>query len=177
MTEPEKSAPPAAPATRLPDGARVLRGAGPIDGVQVIALRRIPDERGTIFHMLRESDPHFQRFGEIYFSTVYKGVIKGWHRHNDMSLNYACMVGRVKCALFDDREGSPTRGTLMEVFLGPDSYSLLIVPPGVWNGFKGLEDPLSVVANCCTHAHDPKRSSRLDPFENHIDYDWAVKHH
>jgi dTDP-4-dehydrorhamnose 3,5-epimerase len=65
----------------------------------------------------------------------------------------------------------------MEVFLGPDSYSLLIVPPGVWNGFKGLVDPLSVVANACTHAHDPSRSARLDPFENDIGYDWAVKHH
>ena len=63
------------------------------------------------------------------------------------------------------------------VDLGPDSYSLLIVPPGVWNGFKGLADPLSVVANCCTHAHDPKRSARLDPFENDIGYDWAAKHH
>ena len=121
---------PSEAAIRLPDGARVLRGAAPIDGVKVIPLRRVPDERGTIFHMLRESDAHFERFGEIYFSTVYKGVIKGWHQHQDMSLNYACMVGRVKCALYDDREGSSSKGSLMEVFLGPDSYSLLIVPPG-----------------------------------------------
>lgn len=180
MSEPKEvpsGVPSGAPHRPLPDGARVVRGDRPIEGVQVLPLRRIPDERGTIFHMLRATDAHFQSFGEIYFSTVYKGVIKGWHQHKDMSLNYACMVGRVKCALYDDRDGSPSKGSLMEVFLGPDSYSLLIVPPGVWNGFKGLVDPLSVVANCCTHAHDPKRSARLDPFENDIGYDWAVKHH
>ena len=148
-----------------------------IDGVQVIPLRRIPDERGTIFHMLRRTDPHFVEFGEIYFSTVYQGVIKGWHRHREMTLNYACISGRVKLVLYDDREGSSTRGELTEIFLGPDNYSLVIIPPEVWNGFKGMSEPHAIIANCCTHAHDPSRSSRLDPFDNHIPYDWALRNH
>ena len=147
-----------------------------IDGVQVIPLRRIPDERGTIFHMLRSTDPHFRQFGEIYFSTVYMGAIKGWHKHVDMTLNYVCIHGRIKEVLYDDRADSPTKGEVMEVFLGPDNYSLLIVPPGVWNGFKGMSDPYAIVANCCTHAHDPSRTTRLDPFENDIPYDWGIKH-
>ncbi len=148
-----------------------------IDGVQVIPLKRIPDERGTIFHMLRSTDPHFQQFGEIYFSTVYRGVVKGWHRHRDMTLNYACIDGRIKLVLYDDRDGSPTRGELQEVFLGPDHYALVIIPPGVWNGFKGMSEPHAIVANCSTHAHDPSRSDRLDPFENDIPYDWEVRCH
>jgi dTDP-4-dehydrorhamnose 3,5-epimerase len=160
----------------LPDGARVLRGDRPIEGVRVIPLRRVPDERGTIFHMLRASDPHFIQFGEIYFSSIYAGVVKGWHRHRDMSLHYACPMGRIKCVIYDDRADSPTRGGLMEVHLGPDSYNLLVVPPETWNGFKGLDD-VSLVANCCTHAHNPGRSDRLDPFSNEIPYDWALKNH
>ncbi len=160
----------------FPDGVRFLKGERAIEGVEVHPLRRIPDERGTIFHMLKTSDPWFRGFGEIYFSTIYEGVVKGWHLHRDMTLNYACMHGRVKCVVYDDRDGSPSRGSLMEIYLGPDSYSLLVVPPGVWNGFKGMSD-LSIVANCCTHAHDPKRSSRLDPFDNQIPYDWALKNH
>lgn len=146
-----------------------------IDGVQVIPLRRIPDERGTVMHMMRSTDAHFERFGEIYFSSVYAGAVKGWHRHSVMTLNYACVHGRIKHVMFDDREGSPTRGALMEVFLGPDQYSLVIVPPGVWNGFKGMTDAL--VANCASHAHDPTHSDRLDPFDNHIPYDWARRDH
>jgi dTDP-4-dehydrorhamnose 3,5-epimerase len=161
----------------LPDGARILRGDAIIEGVKIVPLRRIPDERGTIFHMLRATDEHFQRFGEIYFSTVYQGVVKGWHKHQEMTLNYACVHGRVKIALYDDRPGSRTRDGLMEVLLGPDSHLLVIIPPDVWNGFKGLSAPDAIIANCCTHAHDPKRSSRLDPFTNHIPYDWAVKQH
>ena len=146
-----------------------------IDGVQVVTLRRIPDERGTVLHMLRRTDPHFREFGEIYFSTVYQGVVKGWHRHREMTLNYACPFGRIKLVLFDDREGSPTRGQLQEHFLGPDDYSLVVIPPGVWNGFKGLSEPLALVANCCTHPHDPARSERVDPFSKVIPYDWALR--
>jgi len=147
-----------------------------IDGVQVIPLRRIPDERGTVYHMLRATDPHFQRFGEIYFSTVYPGVVKGWHLHHEMTLNYACIWGRIKLVLYDERDESPTRGELMEVFLGPDDYSLVIIPPEVWNGFKGMSAPYAIVANCATHPHDPSRSVRLDPFSNHIPYEWGVRH-
>ncbi len=148
-----------------------------IDGVQIIPLKRIPDERGTIFHMLRTTDPHFQQFGEIYFSSIYKGAIKGWHLHREMTLNYACVFGRIKLVLYDDRPTSATRGKLMELFLGQDNYSLVIIPPEVWNGFKGMSNPYALVANCCTHAHDPARSSRLDPFDNHIPYTWKRKNH
>ncbi len=147
-----------------------------IQGVQVIPLPRIPDERGTIFHMLKCTDPHFRQFGEIYFSSVYRGVVKGWHRHHEMTLNYACIFGRIKLVLDDERETSATRGELLEVFLGPENYSLVIIPPGVWSGFKGMSDPFAIVANCCTHPHDPLRSMRIDPFENHIPYDWGVRH-
>ncbi|MBI2899903.1 MAG: dTDP-4-dehydrorhamnose 3,5-epimerase family protein [Planctomycetes bacterium] len=141
-----------------------------IDGVQVVPLRRIPDERGTVYHMLKRTDPHFKEFGEIYFSSVYPGVVKGWHRHREMTLNYACIFGRIKLVLYDDR----TR-EVMEIFLGPDDYSLVIVPPGVWNGFKGMSEPYALVANCATHPHDPARSERADPFGSAIPYDWDVR--
>lgn len=148
-----------------------------IHGVQVIPLKRIPDERGTVYHMLRRTDPHFVQFGEIYFSMVYAGVVKGWHRHQEMTLNYSCIHGRIKLALYDDRDGSPTRGEIMELFLGPDDYSLVVIPPGVWNGFKGMSEPYAIVANCSTHPHDPSRSERLDPFKSTIPYHWDVRHH
>lgn len=150
-----------------------------IEGVKVIPLARIPDERGTIMHMLRADDPHFAGFGEIYFSTIYKNVVKGWHRHREMTLNYACIFGRIKLALFDDRPHSITRGAIMEQFLGPDHYALVQIPPGIWNGFKGMSDPHAIVTNCCTHAHDPsaQRTERLDPLDHSIPYDWGLRCH
>lgn len=148
-----------------------------IKDVRVIPLKRIPDERGTIYHMLRNDDPHFIQFGEIYFSTIYPGVVKGWHKHREMTLNYACIFGRIKLVLYDDREDSPTRGKIMEIFLGSDNYSLVIIPPLIWNGQKGMSHPYAIVANCCTHSHDPSRSERLDPLASNIPYNWRVRCH
>jgi dTDP-4-dehydrorhamnose 3,5-epimerase len=148
-----------------------------IDGVIVQPLRQIPDERGKIMHMLRASDPHFAGFGEIYFSVVYPGAIKGWHLHHRMILNYAVPSGRIKFVLYDARAGSRTRGELQELFLGEDHYCLVQVPPGVWNGFKGIGTTPAIVANCSSIEHDPLEIERMDPLVNDvIPYDWALKH-
>lgn len=147
-----------------------------IEGVQVTPLRQIADERGAILHMLRSDAPHFEQFGEIYFSLVYPGVIKGWHIHDRMTLNYAVPVGTIKLVLYDDRENSGTRGELMEIVTGERSYQLVTVPPRVWNGFKGVGTAPALVANCATIPHDPEEIHRLDPFDSSIPYDWALKH-
>jgi len=146
-----------------------------IHGVQVVPLKRIPDERGIVFHMLRRTDPHFREFGEIYFSSIYPGVVKGWHLHERMTLNYACIVGEIKLVLYDERESSPTRGELQVIYLGQRNYALAVVPPGVWNGFMNVGTVEAIVANCATMPHDPAEIRRLDPHRNHIPYDWSRK--
>ena len=109
-----------------------------IDGVSIKPLRQIVDERGKIMHMLRVDEPGFSAFGEIYFSVVNPGVIKGWHIHKKMILRYAVPAGLIKLVLYDGREGSKTKGEVMEIFTGPENYQLITIPPMVWNGFKGV---------------------------------------
>lgn len=147
-----------------------------IAGVRVKPLTRIPDERGCIMHMLRSDDPEFEQFGEIYFSTVYPGVIKGWHRHREMILNYAVVTGTIKLVLYDDREESPTHGGIQEIFLGDEQYCLVKIPPRVWNGFKGVGVKVAIVANCASLPHRADEIERLDPFSDRIPYDWSLKH-
>jgi len=146
-----------------------------IEGVQVVPLRRIPDERGCVFHMLKRTDPHFREFGEIYFSSIYPGVVKGWHLHERMTLNYACIAGEIKLVLYDEREGSKTRGEVQVIYLGQRNYALAVVPPGVWNGFMNVGTDEAVVANCATIPHDPAEIRRMDPHGSPIPYDWARK--
>ena len=146
-----------------------------IEGVGLKPLRQILDERGKIMHMLRCDDPMYQQFGEIYFSCVQGGAIKAWHIHKEMTLNYAVPFGKIKLVLYDDRPTSSTNGQVMELFLGPDNYQLVTVPPLVWNGFKGIANE-SIVANCATLPHTPAEIERLNPFDPSIPYDWAIKH-
>ena len=147
-----------------------------IKGVEVIPLKQIADERGKIMHMLRNDAKHFEKFGEVYFSLAYPGVIKGWHLHKIMVLNYAVITGMIKLVLFDDRKDSLTKGEIMELFIGEDNYCLVKIPAEVWNGFKGIGTKPAIVANCATIPHDPDEIIRLDPFSKKIPYNWELVH-
>ncbi|HMA05461.1 MAG TPA: dTDP-4-dehydrorhamnose 3,5-epimerase family protein [Methanomicrobiales archaeon] len=144
--------------------------------MKVEPLAQILDERGKVMHMLRRDSPDFLGFGEIYFSCVYPGAVKAWHLHREMTLRYAVPVGEVKLVLFDDRPGSPTKGELQEIFLGPDNYRLVTIPPLIWNGFKGVGPTMALVANCATIPHDPGEIERRDPADPSIPYDWGIHH-
>lgn len=147
-----------------------------IDGVILTPLRQIFDERGKVMHMLREDSPVFSRFGEIYFSCTHPGVVKAWHLHKEMTLNYAVIYGEIKFVLFDDRSGSPTRGEIQEFFISPENYMLVTVPPMIWNGFKSVGTSTSIVANCATLPHSPDELQRRSPSDPDIPYDWALEH-
>jgi len=147
-----------------------------IDGVIVTPLRQMFDERGKVMHMLREDCPVFSKFGEVYFSCTYPGAIKAWHLHKEMTLNYAVIHGSIKCVLFDDRPDSKTRGNVAEYFLSPENYCLLTVPPLIWNGWKGIGNEVSIVANCATIPHDPDEIERKSIFDPIIPYDCNIEH-
>jgi dTDP-4-dehydrorhamnose 3,5-epimerase len=126
--------------------------------------------------MLREDSEVFERFGEVYFSSVYPGVIKGWHKHREMTLNYAVPVGMIKLVCYDDRPGSATVGNVVELHVGELNYVLVTIPPLVWNGFKGEGTTAALVANCATIPHRPDEIERLDPFSADVPYDWSLQH-
>ena len=143
-----------------------------ISGVKVIDLKKITDERGMIFHMLKNTDEHFQKFGEIYFSCTHPGVVKAWHLHKEMTLNYVCIEGKVKYVLYDDREKSKTKGKVQELILTPENYCLVTVPPLIWNGFKGEGARQSIVANCATLPHREDEIIRKPALDKSIPYNW-----
>jgi dTDP-4-dehydrorhamnose 3,5-epimerase len=140
--------------------------------MRITPLRQIVDDRGSVLHMLRDDSEVFERFGEIYFSTVNPGAVKAWHLHHEMTLNYAVPVGTIKLVCFDDRPSSPTRGNLVEMHVGQDNYVLVTIPPLVWNGLQGEGSSVALVANCATVHHSPEEIERLDPTTDQIDYDW-----
>lgn len=146
-----------------------------INGVLIKPLKKIPDERGTIMHMMRADDPEFERFGEIYFSTIYPGVIKGWHMHKEMTLNYAVVCGMIKLVLYDGRKDSSTKGETEEIFLGENNYCLVRIPYLIWNGFKCIGTKTAIVANLATIPHKSDEIERIDPFKNNIPYNWELQ--
>ena len=146
-----------------------------IDGIKIIKKKQIIDERGKIMHMMRNDDPNFTKFGEVYFSYSHPNMIKAWHLHKRMTVNYVCVVGKIKLVLFDDREQSPTKGMLQEIFLTTENYNLVSVPPGIWNGFKSVENKFSIIANCSDIPHEAEEMERK-PFDDpYFNYSWNIK--
>jgi dTDP-4-dehydrorhamnose 3,5-epimerase len=143
-----------------------------IEGVSIIPLKQIPDDRGKVMHMLRSDASWFDGFGEIYFSVVNPGAVKAWRLHKKMVLNYAVPIGRIKLVLYDDREGSKTRYQIQEVTTGEEEYFLIKIPAFIWTGFQGLGSTRSIVANCSTLPHDPDEIVRLDLKDEKIPYQW-----
>ena len=133
-----------------------------IKDIVITPLKIISDERGKVMHMIRNDDKMFKKFGEIYFSTIFKDAIKAWHLHKENTLNYVCDKGKVKLVLFDDRNDSSSQGEYQEIILSPKNYSLVTIPPFIWNGFKKLIMRVNY-ANCLTglnEKNDKKRSLR-----------------
>ena len=146
-----------------------------IDGVKIVPLKQIVDERGKIMHMMKSTDKQFVGFGEIYFSCSWPGAIKAWHIHKTMTINNAVISGHAKLVMYDLREDSPTHGELQEVFLGESNYVLVQMPPGIANGYKSYGDKMVVLANCASEPHDPNEIIRIDPFTKEIPYKWDLK--
>jgi dTDP-4-dehydrorhamnose 3,5-epimerase len=147
-----------------------------ISGVKITPLKQIIDERGKVMLMMRNDDAYFKKFGEIYFSCTHPGVVKAWHMHKKMTLNYAIISGQLKIVLFDDRKKSSTKGAIQEIYMSTENYFLLSVPPLVWNGFKGIGTETSIVANCSDIPHDPGEMIRISPNSKKIPYKWELKH-
>ncbi|TET46630.1 dTDP-4-dehydrorhamnose 3,5-epimerase [Candidatus Aerophobetes bacterium] len=148
-----------------------------IEGVKLKDLKVIPDERGRLMEILRADDDLFQKFGQVYMTTAYPGVVKAWHYHKLQTDNMTVVKGMMKIALYDAREDSPTRGEVNEFFLGEQNPKLLQIPKLVYHGFKCISREEAVVINIPTEVYDYKNPDeyRVDPYENDIPYDWKLK--
>ena len=145
-----------------------------IHDIKITPLKIISDNRGKVMHMLRRDSSIFKSFGEIYFSTIFKNSIKAWHLHRDSTLNYACVKGNVKLVLFDDRKNSSSKGNFQEIVLSPKNYFLVTIPPNIWNGFKGIDEEESIIANCLDLPHNEKMMIRKDPNDKYFKYNWKI---
>lgn len=137
-----------------------------ISGVTVRPLKVFSDERGATLHMLRANDPHFEKFGEVYFSTVFQGAVKAWHFHRSKTVNFAVPLGMVRLVVFAGE------GPVEEIRLGRDAYQLVSIRPGHWYGFQGLTPGESLVANCADEPFDPGEADRLPPDTDRIPFTW-----
>lgn len=148
-----------------------------IKGVKLKPLKVIPDERGRLMEVVRCDDEIFSKFGQVYVTTAYPGVVKAWHFHNNQEDIFTVLSGMMKIVLYDGREESPTHGQINEFFLGERNPKALKIPPRVIHGFKCISEREAMVMNVVSepYNYDKPDEFRIDPHDNHIGYDWSRK--
>ena len=142
-----------------------------IDGITFTALDKIEVDAGSVLHFIKNDDPGYIGFGEVYFSTVKKGAIKAWKMHKLMTLNLVVPVGEVLFVFVDQRKKSKTNGEIYKVRLSSNPYRRMTVPPGIWFGFMGLSSELNLLSNQADIVHDPNEVERKDL--NAFQIDWS----
>jgi dTDP-4-dehydrorhamnose 3,5-epimerase len=148
-----------------------------IAGVIIKKLKVIPDERGRLMEILRADDEMFKGFGQVYMTSAYSGVVKGWHYHKKQYDNMAVVKGMMKIVLYDSRPESATRGEINEIFAGEHNPVMVHIPPYVYHGFKCISEEEAVVVNTPTDVYNYREPDefRVHPHENDIPYDWGRK--
>jgi len=148
-----------------------------IQGVLTHKLRLIPDERGRLMEILRTDWDFPKPIGQVYMTTNYPGVVKAWHYHTKQTDQMTCVKGMIKVVLYDGRKDSPTKGEIMEFFVGEFNPMMVVIPPGVYHGWKCISESESVVVNCPDQLYDYKnpdehRAAHDDP---EIGYNWDIE--
>lgn len=148
-----------------------------IDGVKIKKLKVAPDERGRLMEILRSDDSLFLKFGQVYMTTTYPGVVKAWHLHKKQTDNIACVQGVIKLALCDSREGSPTFKEVNQFYLGIHNPLLIQIPVDVYHGWMCVSEEEAIVVNIPTEVYNYENPDehRVDPHQNDIPYDWRRK--
>jgi len=142
-----------------------------IEGVEIKELTTHADERGFFREIIRETDPFFERFGQWSHSLMYAGTAKAWHHHARQT-DWWYVIGTLKVALHDLREGSPTRGETMEFLLGDRFARCVKIPPGVAHGCRALE--LSHLLYVTSSVYDPSDEGRIAHDDPALGYDWTA---
>jgi dTDP-4-dehydrorhamnose 3,5-epimerase len=130
-------------------------------------LRRIATPQGEVRHGLKASDPGFAGFGEVYFSEVIGGAVKGWKRHRRMTMNLIVVIGTVGFTLHD---GADLRRDHVLSAEEDARYGRLTVPPGIWMAFQGIGRGCNLLMNVASCAHDPEEAEArgLEAFAHHL---------
>lgn len=137
-----------------------------MEGVFLKSLKEINNPLGNILHFMNVGVNENIKIGEVYFSEIYPGKVKAWKLHKKQTQRICIPIGIVKICLIDFREKSSSYKEILEYTLDRNiDYNLLVIPPGIVYGYKGLGDKISLIANAPDIPHDPNESIKVSEID------------
>lgn len=122
-----------------------------IDGLFVISMKEVTDDRGTVREFYRESafvDAGIGSLGaflQVNATETKQGGLRGLHAE-DITKLVAVVAGEAFGAWVDMRADSPTHGAVVTRSLTPGVQ--VLVPRGVGNGFQAVAPGVTQYVYC-----------------------------
>lgn len=119
-----------------------------IDGVEYRLIRPVLHEHGHLSEVFRTDwgltdVPVVQ----VNLTSTFAGRVRAWgiHRHTVDRLFAA--AGSLCIVCYDGRQDSPTFGCVNEFMLGGRNQGLVVIPPGVFHGWKNVGDDEATIVS------------------------------
>ena len=146
-----------------------------IEGVKLVNLVAHVDDRGYLIEILRATDEHFTKFGQVYIvGDMARGTIRAFHKHDVLWDWFFISHGSAKFALRDDRPDSPTYEQMETYVITQRNPSLLVVPPGVFHGWMSLEDDTQLISTA-SEVYNRKKPDEVRVPPDSFGYNWEIQ--
>lgn len=149
-----------------------------IDGLLVLTMKQISDERGTIREFYRESSwleaglPSLGPWLQVNVTETGRGAVRGLHGEATTKL-VAVVDGEAFGAYVDIRPGSPTAGRVVTLELVKGRQ--VLVPSGVCNGFQSTGAGTTQYLYCFDAEWRPGMGgASVDPLDQELAIPWPL---
>ena len=145
-----------------------------INGLEIVKLIPRVDDRGYLIEILRDCDPHFTKFGQVYLvGNMARGAIRAFHKHDVLWDWFFITHGSAKFAFHDGRPDSPTHGVTETIVTSERNPSMIIVPPGVFHGWMSLEDDTQMIS-IASEVYNREKPDEVRVPPNSFGYSWEI---
>ncbi len=142
-----------------------------IAGVGLVRLQVHGDERGRFIETFRQEwFPDARPMLQGNRSDSQAATLRGLHYHLDQADYWYVPRGTLLVALYDLREGSPTKGTSLGFEIGDDDQTGVYIPPGVAHGFQAKTD--ATLTYLVDNYYNPDDENGLAWDDPNVKIDW-----
>lgn len=149
-----------------------------IDGLKVIHIKTVTDDRGTVRELYRESSHSevlpdtLHPWQQVNLTRTKRGAVRGLHGEA-MSKLVTVAYGSAFGAYVDTRADSKTLGAVVTVKLTPGVQ--VFVPQGVCNGFQALEEGTEYLYLFDNEWVSGMTGVALTPLDTKLGIDWPIE--
>lgn len=134
-----------------------------IAGLRLLPTRPVPHEDGHVTEIARiDWEGLDQPIVQVHMTTTLAGRVRAWGLHRRGTDRLFVASGLVKIVCYDGRRESATFGRINEFTLSDRNPGLVIVPVGLYHGWKNIGTSEAIIVNMPTIAYDYDRPDALD---------------